>query len=372
MTIVFGITPSLAAPASSGPLLDSSGGSGLTTLLVNRSQSPSLGHSSSKPGKSDWSEDEVSEKAREKRLRERLRKWEKGDSAIQDELPLLSANNDGGEEGYGHSQRPEIVIMGAPGQGTMGSISGLPPQIRSVLAARVIGSRGGSEPEGHTRFFRISVLVPSVRSLVQERACRMSRRREINELTIRMGVGAIGGILAKRDETTEERSAKEGDEIQENLLEEASSQGDGDKMWDDWGKRIEFWPNVLQIADRAVGSAVATWPPVALSGKTEKSTLDHTVIPWSALHKAWSAQRYSRDFRKAWMKGSSGKPTRGQENDDDGDEEVEDQVDEVIEKIKQDPDLDQHEQRLLPCIVDTGWFKPVPSYYALSDIRCFP
>jgi hypothetical protein len=357
MTIVFGITPSLAAPASSGSLSDSGGNSGLTSLLMNRSQSPNFGNSSSRPSKSDWSEDEVSEKAREKRLRERLRRWEKGDAAIHDELPTLSADHDGGEDGHGPSHRPEIVVMGAPSQGAVGSISGLPPQIRSILAARAMGSRSGSEPDGHASFFRTSILVPSVRSPIQERACRVSRRREINELTIRMGIGAVGGILAKRDVNTEVRDAAgKGDKMHEDPLEETSPQGDYDKMWEDWGKRIEVWPNVLQIADRAVGSVVATWPPVSLSGKTEKSTLDPTPIPWSALQKAWAAQRSSRDLRKAWLKHSSRKPVQGQKKDDDEDEDVEVMVDEVVEKIKHDPDLDQHEQRLLPCIVDSGLY----------------
>jgi hypothetical protein len=363
MTIVFGITPSLAAPASTGALSDASGNSGFASLLMNRSQSPSYGKSSSRSSKSDWSEDEASEKAREKRLRERLRRWEKGDAAIQDELPSLSASYDGGEDGHGHSHRPEIVVMGAPSQGAVGSIPVLPPQIRSILSARAMASHSGSEPDGDAHFFRTSVLVPSVRSPIQERECRVSRRREINELTIRMGIGAVGGNLAKRDDNTEVRNAMgEEHKIQDNPLEE-TSQGEDNKMWDDWGKKIEVWPNVLQIADRAVGSVVATWPPVSLSGKTEKSALDPTYIPWSALQMAWAAQRSSRDLRKAWMKTSSGRPVRGQEKEDDEDEEVEVMVDEVVEKIKHDPDLDQHEQRLLPCIVDSGLL-----YYSYQDI----
>ena len=46
-----------------------------------------------------------------------------------------------------------------------------------------------------------------------------------------------------------------------------------------------------------------------------------------------------------------------EEKDDDnkGNEDVEDEsADELLERIKQDPELEQHEQRLLPCIVDTG------------------
>ena len=46
----------------------------------------------------------------------------------------------------------------------------------------------------------------------------------------------------------------------------------------------------------------------------------------------------------------------GEENDEEERAEAEDEadVDEIIEKLRRNPDLDEHEQRLLGCIVDTG------------------
>ena len=42
---------------------------------------------------------------------------------------------------------------------------------------------------------------------------------------------------------------------------------------------------------------------------------------------------------------------KGDEEDTDGGEVREEAVDEMIERVKRDPELDEHEQRLLGCIV---------------------
>jgi hypothetical protein len=348
-TIIFGITPPItasAAPASPS----SPGGHGLVHFFMNRSHSSSHVHPPSKHGKSDWCENELAEKARERRLKDRLRKWERGEVAIQD-LPSLALDEECEEIGN-DSERPGsgIVVIGSPGTSSLPS---LPPFFGHALSARAVANRGSSEPEGNSRFFRTSILVPRVRSLVQERACRVSRRREINELTIRMGVGMVGGTLSNREELVKTGVSDERQSKTEGQVAEDSLLLDEQKMWDDWGERIEVWPNVRQIADRAVGSVVAT-TITAASGKTEKR--EAIIVPWSAVHKAWVTQRSSRDLRKAWMKESSQKSVRDQQDEDDEeeDDDNEEHMDEVVERVKQDPDLDQHEQRLLSCIVDSG------------------
>jgi hypothetical protein len=328
---------------------------------MSRNTSPSVDTSSSKPGKSDWSEDEAADKEREKRLRDRLRKWEKGDAALQDELPTLSATPDEGESNA--RLKSGVVVIGGPG-----GMMGLPPFLESAFANRSSDNRDGPSDSETTRFFRTSILVPSVRSLTQERACRVARRHEINELTMRMGVGAVGGVLETvfTREKDPESSPRE-EETGKGSRNTASRDTDEAKMWDDWGKRVEVWTTVKQIADRAVGSMVAA---NSNRPKSDKSTLEPTAIPWSIVHSAWSAHRSSRDLRKAWMKESSGKTIREQDEDEDEDDDdiEEEDEDDVLERIKNDPDLDQHEQRLLSCIVDTGTFAIMLSFHPLPDL----
>lgn len=297
----------------------------------------------SKTSKSDWGEDEAADKEREKRLRDRLRKWERGDAALHDELPMLSTFSDE-NEGSGRPKGGVVVIGGA------GGLSGLPPFLESAFGNRTGDNRDESIDSANTRFFRTSILVPNVRSSPQERNCRVARRREINELTMRMGVGAIGGNLDQRIESSQDVETTE--ETNDDGNDAVARDDSKENMWDDWGKKVEVWMTVRQIADRAVGSVFAT---NSSQIKTEKPTLEPTVIPWSAVYRAWSAQRSSRDLRQAWMKESSGKLVRELDEEDDENEDVEeDNTDEVLERIKQDPELEQHEQRLLPCIVDAG------------------
>ncbi|KAJ7632559.1 hypothetical protein FB45DRAFT_912768 [Roridomyces roridus] len=297
VTIIFGMTPALVPP--------------------NSAVQPPISHSMQRPITSstrsydaNWSEDEISDKARERRLRERLRRWEKGES-LQEDLPKLSSSADGptvGENG------PGFIIIG-----------GSNPMLAHP-------NQSGDQENGaevDSLFFRTSVLVPRTRSLVEERNCRVKRRREINELTIRMGVGAIGG-------TVDPEAAASGvsrDEVK-----------DAKVMWEDWGNRIEVWPTVRAIADRAVGRAVAT------TGNAER-TLDATPVSWPGIDEAWSAHWASRNSRKAWMKEAA----KSEHEDDTQDGPLESgEVDEVVERLKSDPNLDSHERRLLPCIVNAA------------------
>ncbi|KAJ6630739.1 hypothetical protein B0H10DRAFT_1982677 [Mycena sp. CBHHK59/15] len=326
MTIIFGMTPSLVPtgpPSSSGPATNAS----FKRMMTQRVMT------SSRQFDTDWSEDDASEKAREKRLRERLRRWERGDS-LQDEFPKLSAALEGessGEQGSG------IIIIGGPS---------------AMLAHPNSGDFGNrdSGPELDSLFFRTSTLVPSVRSLVEERSCRVKRRREINELTTRMGVGAVGGVIEKESAAIAIPGSQE-------VIEDASpssespSTGSKDNMWEDWGNRIEVWSTVRAVADRAVGNAVATR---GLTSNPEKPSLDATPVGWPAINGAWTAHRAARSLRKAWMKeASTSKPIREQDDEEDvTDEQGDEEMDEVVDRVKNDPDLDPHEQRLLSCIVN--------------------
>jgi hypothetical protein len=276
----------------------------------------------------DWEEDDIAERAREKRLKERLRRWEKdGDPALLEDLPTLSARPDEHEGENGN--RGVVIVGGSP----------VPPMmLESLIAQRMMNGSGPSEGDVTTPFFRASVLVPGVRLQAQERLCRTSRRREINELAMRMGVGAVGGVLGRAEAV---QVQGEGD----------SQEGSKEDMWDDWSNRVEAWTSVRQIADRALGSVVAS----QRLPKQKKLGLEPTPVSWAAVRHAWAARRSARDLRKSFMREPGAKIVQkdpeAEEDHEEGDQE---KVDEVLERVKQDPELEQHEQRLLSCIVDTG------------------
>ena len=235
----------------------------------------------------------------------------------------------------------------------------------------------------------------------------MTRRKEVNELAMRLGVGGIGGVLeaGARDvadnasteevevgaetEQTEKESEPSYGELEADV-EIIGSSADAEhqpdigidappsagpqypeqhEMWEDWSTRVEPWSSIRQIADRAVGSVVSSSmisPAVSPSttSKTLGATLEPTSVPWSAIHSAWAAQRSSRDLRRAWSKHARVRVPRESQPDDATEDELdalelEDgeegrPIDEVVEKVKQDEDLDTHEKRLLGCIVDPG------------------
>jgi hypothetical protein len=321
-TIIFGMTAPLVTPP--GPS-SSSGSGALMSLLTSRSTPQVV--SNPKSRKADWGEGEMADKARERRFRERLKRWENGDAALLQDLPKLSATDDMDNGGGQSSKSGRITIIGSL------DIPGLPGIHPSV-------------PDGSASFFRTSVLVPARRSPVEERDNRMARRREINELTMRMAVGAVGGIL--------EGSAND-DPIElpgpEMPTEKTGTEADPSampRMWDEWGRTIQLWPNVRHIADHAVGSVVASQP-------LDKYSLQPTVVPWSAVHRRWTAQQQASNIRQTWVKECLPAAKSVGEEEEDGvkDEGITDH-EIVIEELRNADDLEPHESRLLPCIVDSG------------------
>ncbi|KIP09632.1 hypothetical protein PHLGIDRAFT_102653 [Phlebiopsis gigantea 11061_1 CR5-6] len=334
-TIVFGITPSLV-PNYTGSR-PGSGGPGMLSYLMSRQNTFVSPTSPPRAGRSEYHEDEASEKARERRLKERLRKWERGDSSLQEEIPQLCTNVDG-EEPSGRGSG--VVILG--GEHSPGAI-GFPPAIAQALESRIGGS-ARSPPEGEraTKFYRTTFIVPGVRSLLTEKACRVDRRRQINELAVRMGVASVGGQLPVMNRKPDDASY-----LEEGTEPEPAAR----RMWEDWGREVEVWPSVLKVADRAVGQAVAASSKIQL--KSTKASLEPVPVEWSAVYEAWGLHRTVREMRKAWVQHSLPKVSEEEEakKQNGGEEE---QTDEVIERLKRDPDLEQHEQRLLGCIVDTA------------------
>ncbi|KAF9456772.1 hypothetical protein BDZ94DRAFT_1203813 [Collybia nuda] len=333
ITIIFGITPPLTPPVNQGPP-----NNGLMNILMSRSSTISVSGGVG-AGNFDWGEGESAEKARERRLRDRLKKWEKGDTALYEDLPRLS----NAREDENATERPEIIVIG----GNNG-VTGFPPMIG---AGAPPSSNGQSESSNNSPFFRTSTLIPSLRSPVEEQKTRMARRREINELTLRMGIGAAGGVLSQEGGQIVHSTDLHNAGLSYGTMEGTVSETDGAHMWGDWGTHVEVWSNVRQIADRAIGSTLSA---AAVSSSPEDITLDPTAVSWSVVHKAWAAHRSSKDLRKSWLKDSSsyGKATKEHGEAKENTREDQDKVDEVIERVRNE-DLDPHEQRLLSCIVDS-------------------
>ena len=387
-TIIFGVTPPVVPK-----LRPSGGGSGIgslqstTNVLMNKRSASSserervggtgkLG-SVAVAGKGEWGEDESSDRAREKRLRERLKKWERDERLLlADELPTLQSTSSpssdlpsprGGiplsEGGF-----PGLVSGGAGG--SFNPLSGVLPG--TVLQALMGSPRSGFGPSSSSssppfdgtgelaspnNFFRSSVVVPTQRSIENEKLSRMNRRREINELTVRMALASIGGTLPPLDTALLEKA--EADGIQ------PADRADLVRMWEAWGSVVAVWSAIKQVADRALGSVSIAQQEHEFQGqqqsrsrKAPKITLDPIVVSWSAVARAFLSKASAGAMRKHWAKetakvGEGGNGKDGEEGSNvDGRRGRESEVDEVIERVNQDPDLDEHEQRLLGCIVD--------------------
>jgi hypothetical protein len=342
--IIFGIAPPLFPPTSAPS--PPPGPQAMMTMMTSRSGQPAPGVATPRPEKSDWDEEDHAEKARERRLRERLRKWERGDQALQSEIPKLQVTTPVEDESSpGH---PNVMFAGGPG----GSFNPLASLLGPLLGGGV--RPPGPHPENsnpnsssNSGFLRTSVLVPASRSLMREKTSRVGRRREINELTMRMAVGAIGGLLDARTAASVFATTSElAQPPHERVAPENSS-----KMWDDWGNKITAWVLVKHVADQAVGRVVSL---SLRSGEMAKPSLSAASVLWDHVCGAWTDRRASRDLRKVWMQQSAGRSAGGEQEKEDDEREV--QVDDIVEAVKHDPYLDAHEHRLVGCIVDSGEF----------------
>ena len=302
-TIIFGLSSPLAPP--------------------NSSSSSTSNLRSSEGGKSEnvdeWNESEIAELAREDRFRTKVKKWYGNTRAVFDECPKLFTK----QESRDNALKP-IVLIGSPnGPSGFPSSLGL-PSIRF----------GMREPDADTssQFFRFSAILPKSISSSQLRDARVNRRREINELIIRMEIGAMGGVLESRPPELASTNVEP-----ENGSETSQTQTSSPlcKMWEKWGNEIEEWENVRAIADRAMGSVMVLQH---LSGK--KATLEPTLVPWTTLQTAWAARQSWQENADLIAAEELEGPSKAESND------------KVVESIKDDPDLDSHERRLISCIVD--------------------
>ncbi|KAG9121820.1 hypothetical protein FRC07_002064 [Ceratobasidium sp. 392] len=173
-------------------------------------------------------------------------------------------------------------------------------------------------------YFRSCIIAPATRRVKSERAAREKRRRELNELMVRMLVGVKGG------------------QIEAGAAPVCPEDGDLMKGWDE---RLIESDTLKDVVDRALGTAM-------LSDQEDKDQ-GRTLVTWAQLQEAWRAKNSSDEERKAWTSADVSDENSDEEEEEKEDEKEEEKppVDEVIEKVKA-ADLDEYEQRLIGCIVD--------------------
>lgn len=330
VAIVFGMTPPVTHPSGNS----SGSSSNLINLLTNRAASSSqLPLGGKNEHTYDWGESEAAEIAREKRLRSRLRKWEKNAASLHEEFPSLPSAAEAEI-----SSKSNIIVVGGPD-----SPMPMPPMFGV--------DDSEPPPDPNSQFFRSTILVPRSRSTGKERESRVARRREINELTMRMGVGAIGGVI-ETDPASDHFLPSESNPDATISEEAPTKPPSSNSIWEDWGNKVELWSDVRKISDRAMGSIMASR---IVSPEREKPALTSTVVPWSAILKAWKSSHTMAEARKSWLKETMGAHPVG--DDVSGEKEklvnAGSGADKVVETIRNDPELDPHEARLLPCIVDS-------------------
>ncbi|KAH7107488.1 AAA-domain-containing protein [Auriculariales sp. MPI-PUGE-AT-0066] len=406
ITIVFGITPAIsgAPPASLGGregLQEMGAGANFlrhVRMNMQRMDDRRTGADAlaGRPGADDgssaevdiWGEGTDANRARERRNKFRLRRWGEADFDLPAQLPQFSlTGRDEDSSGARSSARigPGGVVLDSP----------------MSLLSKLIGGESMGTPrrpaDEQPSYFRASFLVPKVRSLEVEKESRTWRRRLINELLMRMGVGSIGGKLDSlpvadtattpvkhsdqptpvettnnlQSSDTSPSSEAASDEVLATdsvatvdtapLMDEPAStdtQSESDsapppnapllgvEMFKEWEHRIEAWTTVKEIADRAVGSVVSSQLKELRAKTKSTSSSDGILVPWEA--------RGHRDTRKAWIRETAGASSTTDEENANAKVQRDGELDEVVERLKRDSSLNAHEQRLLGCIVNTA------------------
>ncbi|KAH8106988.1 AAA-domain-containing protein [Cristinia sonorae] len=325
-TIVFGATPDVRNHPT-----DASTTHHHSHFHFSRPPSPS--RSKSTEPTSENAEDDAADKGREKRLRDWLRKWEKGDSDLDRDIPRLQSSLDHADKTTLSGGSGGAMIIGE-------NMDELPPGLLDMVSRLSGGafapkhgssssSRDSSEQHAPARFFRTSVVLPSMRSPSTEKDWRLRRRRELNELSLRMAVSSIGGTL--------ERS---------HLSRDGESESTSERPWIAWGNTMQPWSKLKQIADMAVAQTIN-------SSNGAAATLDATIVTWPTIFEAWNALEKSAEKRKSWIQHATEKA----EEENDEEEEEGQEEDSIIEQIKQeaeDGELDSYVQKMMGSIVDAA------------------
>lgn len=310
---------------------------------------------------SSWNE--TDRKSRERRLKERLRKWQKGHEGLLDEMLAFSPGSSSpmsiGRRLWGMKE----VSLGS-------NVVAIP-----LGASWPENSNGDSSSSSPPGYFRVVGLVPRVRDEQLERYGRMSYRLKCNALALKLAVSEAGGVLVGQPEASVEAVAKllatpPAETIDLDALEAAASASQakelaGDDMLsfvDSCLLTIKPWRELKAVADAVVGAALST--SASERGlQAHDSSIEPTTVTWDQVSRSVESSAESSSLRNAWIQSlGSGKDAEdGATPENVAEGAAVPEVDEVLEAVKKDPDLDQHEQRLLGCIVDPGAYKGIDS-----------
>ncbi len=313
-TIIFGITP---------PLIDQPN-QPLTRLPSARSVvamfSGSPSSTAKLPRPESWSEGDSN--SRERRLRERLRMWQKGENWLRGELPYFG-------EASLHPKRPKILRVSNLRPFMDGGIYSIPMGTNSRLNTPHVNS-GVASKDG---YFRVVGLVPASRDHTMEATGRYSRRLQYNEAAFKMAVADAGGLLQGHTVLSSDS---------------ADTEPSISALTVAWTQSLEPWKVLKAAADAVVGSKLSS------VGIQPSDSLRPLVVTWSDVERTMAGETDVQQLKKSWIEDSAPALTNEENMKTSGNNVGTSDVDEVLESVKRDQDLDQHEQRLLGCIVDPG------------------
>ncbi|KAG8713207.1 hypothetical protein FRC09_018974 [Ceratobasidium sp. 395] len=364
-TIIFGISPSISS------ILTEGGGPGYSRstrsscsramgFLFSVSRGECNCRSCRPSSVNEWDEDATKERA--KRLKSLKDKWEKGD--LLKDLPkfrpkvTITKDELGKENGPVVEESKEELAVEVkdetktekdetPVEGTTGPKGESNVEVEDEKKGDQ-ARETPQDPEGVSDdsdsdykqeldgYFRSCIITPAKQNAKLERTSRENRRRELNELMLRMTVGVKGGQIESgaapvpvKEESEEEKPE---DKNKKNDDQDMKDKGD---LFTGWDERLLDSSALKGVVERALEISM-------LSSEEEEE--GPVSITWAQLQDAWHASKRSDEGRKAWA-----------EADDDSSDKDENEekppVDEVIEKVKS-ADLDEYERRLLGCIVD--------------------
>ncbi|KAF8321679.1 AAA-domain-containing protein [Clavulina sp. PMI_390] len=294
-----------------------------------------------------WSEkDRLS---RERRLKDRLRRWQRGAEALLEDIPpFYPSSSSSPTAGRRPPGSPEMAL---------GNLIAIP-------FGRPAGEGSGSEASPTDGYFRVVGLVPRARNERLERYTRMRKRLKANELALKLAVAEAGGNLVGTPtpdlesvvETLEAAehhdSSTEGSTNASATFPEPPSITRPVSFTDSCLYTFKPWRELKRVADSVVGAALSAHAAEKGLVAVDPS-IEPTTVTWDQVSRSVESNAESTSLRNAWIQGLSSfkdlEDPLGAQAVSDGPMPV---VDEVIEAVRKDPDLDQHEQRLLGCIVD--------------------
>ncbi|KAF8682279.1 AAA protein [Rhizoctonia solani] len=422
-TLVLGVSPSSVPSLSSSPSPGPpSPASGIMNILMG--QRPRIVPTPVASRESGANQDE-----RELRLRERLKRWSRTGSVL-DNLPSFA------------SQRsPAAGPTGFMSANGFTSLFGAHPSSAREQANEGTNSGGVSVGTGNkSGYFRACGVVPATRDEARERNVRRARRLEVNTLVVRMAMGAVGaklvgstGMLARPSKSKKEMDETEKDKEKPDAI-------PTDKMVDDWSRKVLDWSSARRLADRALACSILTnTPPVEPIVLDETAPIHEaaaaeemgasgtngaggiplaTPVSWESVRTAWDTLRLSLGYgeKKAESSGTTTTPASDSTTTPtinpsptgsssassttptstpkwsgigsprepvpwidavlappvptigvDGKPAESGAEDDLVEQVKNDPELEPHEDRLLGCIVNPAELQTTFAQVHLPD-----